>query len=868
MMDETMDLPIPITPMTMEDMETKACKNFVYYFCDSETTSSANLEKEGKVRTVITGALSWGFEMTKRIQARTMQSLIEKVDQDQQTYRYQTRAKSPKFRKFSPTPVMFFHNLKFDGSFIRSELRQVNNIILTPAEFRGQRLMLRYLDSLGMRSTSSIEEVTRRIEKLKDPDDLPCAILKGETFNLSEPKEAYAYMQRMAWAVVDIISNMGQLYVQYVVTSRMRVIEIRDSAKIFPTTIEQLGLEVGLPKQLGKWDYSKERSLNWKPSKNELKYFWYDIDILALAMTKFLRDEKILKWTRTSYAYKKLVDATELYLANNWNKPAELFSDNGNALYPEIKQQYKTDPKQTKFERAFPEFDMVTRSIIQPAYYGGLVYRNPINGYLINNNYYLRKPKSRYLDTGAGRVYDVNSLYPHAMGDFNMPYGKPEYGEGKYKEDENMPLYIQAFTAKFTKKKDTKNRVYVPMLPNSWSLNHEKVMSDKDLKPSRYLMKLTNIDLKNFFDNYDVTEIHYEFYYKFATCTVPFHSFKETFKDLKVKTSLMIKKAQDLGDAEMETKWKSMKSEVKRTLNAPYGRLSMNVLIEAMVVEVDIFGKSSNKCAGWDVRSGSYLPAGIFICAIARNILLAAVKAAGWRFLYCDTDSIHVAGDYPVEGLPVDSAKFGYWKVESRFTKARYVRPKTYIEQTWVYDKDKQEETTAPLVKFAGLDSDAKANIKGVTDLKYTDEREPYTGVKASKQVNGGTLIYSTEKKMTPREPRVFLNKFTNEEQKAIVEIHKKLADRISLLENYVDDNKLINIPEVDLFENLSTSTKQRIIPEFGAVSGYLDMIIEEYNGMCDFYDFKTQQELRYVEDHRLLKKDLENVRKMLTSIQ
>lgn len=868
MIEDNIGLAIPITPMTMEDMETKACKNFVYYFCDSETTTAANLEKEGKVRTVITGALSWGFEMTERIHAKTMQALIEKVDQDQQTYRYNTRKKSAKFRNFSPTPVMFFHNLKFDGSFIRGELRQVNNIILTPAEFRGQRLMLRYLDSLGMRSTSSLEEVTRRINKLKDPDDLPCAILKDETYNLSVAKEAYEYMQRMAWAIVDIVSNMGQIYVQYVVTSRMRVIEIRDSAKIFPTTIEQLGLEVGLPKQKGKWDYEKERGLNWEPSKNELKYFWYDIDILALAMTKFLREQKILKWTRTSYAYKKLVDTTEAYLSEKWEQPAELFSDDGEALYPEIKQQHKSEQKQLKFERAFPEFDMVIRSIIQPAYYGGLVYRNPIDGFLTNKGYVLHKQNSRYLDAGEGRVYDVNSLYPHAMGDYDMPYGKPEYGEGKYEEDAKMPLYIQAFTAKFTKKKDTKNRVYLPMLPNSWALNHDKVMNDKDLKPSRYLMKLTNIDLKNFFDNYDVTEIHYEFYYKFATCKLPFHDFKEMFKDLKVKASLMIKKAQELGDNEMLTKWKSMKDEVKRMLNAPYGRLSMNVLVEAMVVNVDMFGKSSNKSAGWDVRKGSYLPAGIFICAIARNILLDAVKSAGWRFLYCDTDSVHVVGDYPVEGLPVDSAKFGYWKAESCFVKARYIRAKTYIEQTKIYDKKTQKETTAPLVKFAGIDSDAKKEIKSVYDLKYTDERETYKDVKASKQVNGGTLIYTTEKKMTPRTPKILLNRFTDAEQKAIVEIHNKIEKRVSLLENYVSRNMLLNIPEVDLFENLTTSMKQRIIPEFGGVVGYLEMIIDEYNGLCDFYDFKTQQELRYIEDHRLLKKDVENARKMLTAIK
>ena len=51
------------------------------------------------------------------------------------------------------------------------------------------------------------------------------------------------------------------------------------------------------------------------------------------------------------------------------------------------------------------------------------------------------------------------------------------------------------------------------------------------------------------------------------------------------------------------------------------------------------------------------------------------------RFLYADTDSLHLIGtDIPAE-IDVDPVRLGAWKHEATFTRGKYLRAKTYIEE-------------------------------------------------------------------------------------------------------------------------------------------------------------------------------------------
>lgn len=91
-------------------------------------------------------------------------------------------------------------------------------------------------------------------------------------------------------------------------------------------------------------------------------------------------------------------------------------------------------------------------------------------------------------------------------------------------------------------------------------------------------------------------------------------------------------------------------------------------------------------------KKGLYLPIGAFITAYAREKTIRTSQAITdyslqkyGKDLYCysDTDSIHTL--LPIEELEqfceIDNIKLGAWKHEATFSKARFVRQKTYIEE-------------------------------------------------------------------------------------------------------------------------------------------------------------------------------------------
>ena len=91
-------------------------------------------------------------------------------------------------------------------------------------------------------------------------------------------------------------------------------------------------------------------------------------------------------------------------------------------------------------------------------------------------------------------------------------------------------------------------------------------------------------------------------------------------------------------------------------------------------------------------KAGIYLPMGAFITAYARDKTIRTSQAiktyslekyATDLYYYSDTDSIHTG--LPIEELKqfcdIDDVELGKWKHESHFTRARFVRQKTYIEE-------------------------------------------------------------------------------------------------------------------------------------------------------------------------------------------
>ena len=74
-----------------------------------------------------------------------------------------------------------------------------------------------------------------------------------------------------------------------------------------------------------------------------------------------------------------------------------------------------------------------------------------------------------------------------------------------------------------------------------------------------------------------------------------------------------------------------------------------------------------------------YLPIASFITSYARDVLIEAVNSVYDRFLYCDTDSIHILG-YEPPNIPIHEKDLGYWKFEGKFINAKYIGAKRYAE--------------------------------------------------------------------------------------------------------------------------------------------------------------------------------------------
>ena len=91
-------------------------------------------------------------------------------------------------------------------------------------------------------------------------------------------------------------------------------------------------------------------------------------------------------------------------------------------------------------------------------------------------------------------------------------------------------------------------------------------------------------------------------------------------------------------------------------------------------------------------KEGIYIPVGAFITSYAREKTIRtsqtikdySIKKYGIdKYIYSDTDSIHCL--LTIEELQqfceIDDVKLGAWKHESTFTKARFIRQKSYVEE-------------------------------------------------------------------------------------------------------------------------------------------------------------------------------------------
>lgn len=330
------------------------------------------------------------------------------------------------------------------------------------------------------------------------------------------------------------------------------------------------------------------------------------------------------------------VKIVALALEQQFNKGLTRLTIGSDAL-----NNYK-DSMDDSWDKLFPLIHLEMDAEIRKAYRGGYTYAD-------------ERHKGKMI--GEGSVYDVNSLYPDVMYNRPLPIGKPVYYRGKYTPDKERPLYIQFFTC-HAELKDG----FLPTLQikNNPFYSETEYVHTTD---GTVELALSNVDMDIFFTHYDVTVFSYNGGYKFESKIGMFKNYIDYWMDIK------------------ENSEGGIRTLAKLMLNSLYGKFATNPDVTGKIPYLDEHKIVKYKVGEYETRKPVYTPLGVFVTSWARYKTITAAQQVYDRFLYADTDSIHLIGTQPVEGLEVHPTHLGAWKHESDFSKAKYVRAKTYMER-------------------------------------------------------------------------------------------------------------------------------------------------------------------------------------------
>lgn len=334
------------------------------------------------------------------------------------------------------------------------------------------------------------------------------------------------------------------------------------------------------------------------------------------------------------------VTIAALAIQNLFEQNLKKMTTGANALY-----DYKKTVTNKKFNKLFPipKYD----AEIRQSYKGGFTYLNP--------NY-------KQKDVGEGIVLDVNSLYPSVMFYELLPYGEGIRFEGEYKEDKIYNLYTQLFSCQFELKK---NKIPTVQLKNNLSFNPVEYLESSE---GEYItLCMTNVDLKLFMEQYDVYDITYHSGWKFKSSDRLFRAYIKKWNEVKIQAT--------------KDGNKGLRQIAKLMLNSLYGKFALNPNVRSKypyLGEDDIIHYSNGP---EELRNPIYIPVGSFITSYARNKTIRSAQSVYDRFIYADTDSLHLEGVDPPNNLEISATELGKWKLESTFKRARFLRQKSYIEE-------------------------------------------------------------------------------------------------------------------------------------------------------------------------------------------
>ena len=508
------------------------------------------------------------------------------------------------FREQNCNLCVYYHNLKFDGSFWLHFLMEE----------------LKYEPALEKWGTGRLDVQWQREKDM--------------------PNKSYKYS----------ITDRGQWYTITIKVNN-KVIEIRDSLKLLPFSLERIGKAFQTKHRKLTMEYTGFRFPGCDITPEEQEYIGNDVLVLKEAL-EFMEKQGHDKLTIGSCClseYKKIIG-----------------KDDWNTLFPNVYELWIDEKKHGAAN---------VGDYVRKGYKGGWCYL--VKG--CENKIYRN-----------GTTADVNSLYPSVMSGESgniYPVGVPHFWTGNMIPREAIAkdkFYYVRIRCRFHLKEG-----YLPFIQikGSWLYKGNECLESSDIydkktgKYSRYYqgfdgeqhdstveLTLTMMDYELFMEHYHAEDLEILDGCWFHGEVGLFDEYISRYRKIK------------------ETSKGAMRELAKLFLNNLYGKLAMSTDSGFKIAYLKADGSLGYEAVDAHDKTPGYIPAGAAVTSYARCFTIRAAQKnyhgkGRPGFKYADTDSIHC--DLPpgkIKGIKVHDTKFLCWKLEAGWDRAVFARQKTYIE--------------------------------------------------------------------------------------------------------------------------------------------------------------------------------------------
>lgn len=483
---------------------------------------------------------------------------------------------------------IYFHNLKFDGSFI-----------------------IDFLLKNGFKQGLTGKGEERRFKK-----------------------DQYLHHREIKY----MISDKG-LWYGLTICWRGCLIKFLDSYKLLPHSLDSLAKSFRTKRQKLTMEYEGVRYENCPISDEERKYIENDVLILKELLEIFFG----MGHSKSTIASCCMADYKSKYDKHIWN-----------AMFPNIYE------------------DTISEELYGYKNAGEYVHKSYKGGWC-----YVKKGISGKVISG-GHTLDVNSLYPsvmHSKSGNRYPVGHATFFSGDIPEcarSSDIMYFVRIRTA--FRIRDN----YLPFVQIKNSLmykgNEMLETSDIKLKDGTYLRY--GKDGKRITVELTFSKMDYELFLKHYDCEI-----LEVLDGCYFNTEIGL--FDEYIDKHYNVKQNSKgakRSVAKLFLNGLYGRFAMYTDSSFKIASVKDEVVQYESITANEKKPG-YIPIGSCVTSYARCFEITHAQLNYERFLYADTDSIHLSGEVELDkGVMIDDKELLCWKNEGYWKEGIFLRQKAYIE--------------------------------------------------------------------------------------------------------------------------------------------------------------------------------------------